>query len=71
MKAIVISKYGGPEVLQYMEVDKPSPTEDEVKEASGDPSSGLWGPDSLQDIEISSRGRLRPAEIAYLVTFSQ
>ncbi|MHA2143043.1 MAG: NAD(P)-dependent alcohol dehydrogenase [Candidatus Thorarchaeota archaeon] len=30
MKAIVIPKYGGPEVLQYKEVDKPSPTADEV-----------------------------------------
>ncbi|MFW9804563.1 MAG: NAD(P)-dependent alcohol dehydrogenase [Candidatus Thorarchaeota archaeon] len=30
MKAIVITKYGGPEVLQYREVDKPHPTENEV-----------------------------------------
>jgi NADPH:quinone reductase-like Zn-dependent oxidoreductase len=30
MKAIVAPKYGGPEVLQYKEVDKPSPTEGEV-----------------------------------------
>ncbi|MFW9800720.1 MAG: NAD(P)-dependent alcohol dehydrogenase [Candidatus Thorarchaeota archaeon] len=30
MKAIVILKYGGPEVLQYKEVDKPSPNDDEV-----------------------------------------
>ncbi|MHA1905532.1 MAG: NAD(P)-dependent alcohol dehydrogenase [Candidatus Thorarchaeota archaeon] len=30
MKAIVAQKYGGPEVLQYKEVDKPSPTDDEV-----------------------------------------
>ncbi|MFX1332719.1 MAG: NAD(P)-dependent alcohol dehydrogenase, partial [Promethearchaeota archaeon] len=30
MKAIVIPKYGGPEVLQYKDVDKPSPTDNEV-----------------------------------------
>ncbi|MHA2003159.1 MAG: NAD(P)-dependent alcohol dehydrogenase [Candidatus Thorarchaeota archaeon] len=30
MKAIVIPKYGGPEVLKYMEVDKPTPTENQV-----------------------------------------
>ncbi|MFW9911659.1 MAG: NAD(P)-dependent alcohol dehydrogenase [Candidatus Thorarchaeota archaeon] len=30
MKAIVITKYGGPEVLQYKEVDKPAPNDDEV-----------------------------------------
>jgi NADPH:quinone reductase-like Zn-dependent oxidoreductase len=30
MKAIVCPKYGGPEVLQYKEVDTPSPTDDEV-----------------------------------------
>ncbi len=30
MKAIVIPKYGGPEVLQYVDVDKPSPAEGEV-----------------------------------------
>jgi NADPH:quinone reductase-like Zn-dependent oxidoreductase len=30
MKAIVLPKYGGPEVLQYMEVDKPIPTENQV-----------------------------------------
>jgi NADPH:quinone reductase-like Zn-dependent oxidoreductase len=30
MKAIVLPKYGGPEVLQYKEVDKPYPTENEV-----------------------------------------
>ena len=30
MKAIVAPKYGGPEVLQYNEVDKPIPTDDEI-----------------------------------------
>ncbi|MFW9973981.1 MAG: NAD(P)-dependent alcohol dehydrogenase [Candidatus Thorarchaeota archaeon] len=30
MKAIVITKYGGPEVLQYKDVEKPSPTADQV-----------------------------------------
>ncbi|MGD9397686.1 MAG: NAD(P)-dependent alcohol dehydrogenase, partial [Candidatus Thorarchaeota archaeon] len=30
MKAIVITKYGGPEVLQYRDVDKPSPTDNQV-----------------------------------------
>jgi NADPH:quinone reductase-like Zn-dependent oxidoreductase len=30
MKAIVAPKYGGPEVLQYKEVDKPSPIDGEV-----------------------------------------
>ncbi|MFW9768319.1 MAG: NAD(P)-dependent alcohol dehydrogenase [Candidatus Thorarchaeota archaeon] len=30
MKAIVISKYGGPEVLEYKDVEKPSPTADQV-----------------------------------------
>jgi len=30
MKAIVITKYGGPEVLQYKDVEKPSPTENQV-----------------------------------------
>ncbi len=30
MKAIVIPKYGGPEVLQYTDVTKPTPTENQV-----------------------------------------
>jgi len=30
MKAIVITKYGGPEVLQYKNVEKPTPTENQV-----------------------------------------
>lgn len=30
MKAIVVPKYGGPEVLQYVDVDKPVPSEHEV-----------------------------------------
>ncbi|MFX1417238.1 MAG: NAD(P)-dependent alcohol dehydrogenase [Promethearchaeota archaeon] len=30
MKAIVITKYGGPEVLLYKDVEKPSPTENQV-----------------------------------------
>jgi NADPH:quinone reductase-like Zn-dependent oxidoreductase len=30
MKAIVITKYGGPEVLQYKDVEKPTPTENQV-----------------------------------------
>ncbi|MHA1950642.1 MAG: NAD(P)-dependent alcohol dehydrogenase [Candidatus Thorarchaeota archaeon] len=30
MKAIVLTKYGGPEVLQYKDVEKPSPTDDQV-----------------------------------------
>jgi NADPH:quinone reductase-like Zn-dependent oxidoreductase len=30
MKAIVLTKYGGPEVLQYSDVEKPSPTDDQV-----------------------------------------
>jgi NADPH:quinone reductase-like Zn-dependent oxidoreductase len=30
LKAIVYTKYGGPEVLQIKEVDKPSPNDDEV-----------------------------------------
>ncbi len=30
MKAIVITKYGGPEILQYKDVEKPSPTADQV-----------------------------------------
>jgi len=30
MKAIVITKYGGPEVLQYKDVEKPSPAADQV-----------------------------------------
>ncbi|UCE10092.1 MAG: NAD(P)-dependent alcohol dehydrogenase [Candidatus Thorarchaeota archaeon] len=30
MKAIVIPKYGGPEVLQYKDVERPSPTDGEV-----------------------------------------
>jgi len=30
MKAIVITKYGGPEVLQYKDVEKPSPTANQV-----------------------------------------
>jgi len=30
MKAIVAPKYGGPEVLQFEEVDKPIPTDDEI-----------------------------------------
>ncbi len=30
MKAISIPEYGGPEVLQYVEVDKPTPNENEV-----------------------------------------
>src|SRR4030042_3207305 len=36
-----------------------------------DPRSGFRGPSPLQDIETPSRGRLRQAEIAHLVTFSQ
>jgi NADPH:quinone reductase-like Zn-dependent oxidoreductase len=30
MKAIVLTKYGGPEVLQYKDVEKPSPNDDQV-----------------------------------------
>ncbi|MHA2027650.1 MAG: NAD(P)-dependent alcohol dehydrogenase [Candidatus Thorarchaeota archaeon] len=30
MKAIVMTGYGGPEVLQYKDVEKPSPTDDQV-----------------------------------------
>jgi NADPH:quinone reductase-like Zn-dependent oxidoreductase len=30
MKAIVLTKYGGPEVLQYKDVEKPSPNENQV-----------------------------------------
>jgi NADPH:quinone reductase-like Zn-dependent oxidoreductase len=30
MKAIVMTNYGGPEVLQYKDVDKPTPTENQV-----------------------------------------
>jgi len=30
MKAIVITGYGGPEVLQYVDVEKPSPTDNQV-----------------------------------------
>jgi len=30
MKAVVLTGYGGPEVLQYRDVDKPTPTDDQV-----------------------------------------
>ena len=63
MKAIILNKYGSPDYLELIEVDKPSPRDDEVLVKVHATSVNSWDKDILEGIPFVNRlefGLLKP-----------